>query len=97
MRHGWDATNRKCDLSRRRLGSAKVRTALSIWPGEGYCRLGAWRCRRNLGLDPSIADRLGYRSWLAAAVVTRGAWNWRCIIGVKAETYMFSGQGWSRD
>ena len=34
-RHGCEATNRRCDLSRRRLGSGKTRTLLSILSGEG--------------------------------------------------------------
>ena len=31
---------------------------------------------------------------MAAAVVTRGAWNWRCIV-VKAETCIFIRQGFA--
>jgi hypothetical protein len=34
-RHGWEATNRRCFLSRRRFGSASASALLSILPGEG--------------------------------------------------------------
>ena len=93
MRHGWDATKpQNADLSRRRLGSA-MRTALSIWPGEGYCSLGV-----EMPEEPGTRSEYRGTPWLQELVGggrgnERGAWNWRCIIGAESRMQVQCGQG----